>query len=80
MTLKMQMSLGLKGAMSVFPLLTFAVAIVWLVYVSKYQDKGPDPDRDGSTNVEKYTICYQGLVATVLLYFIFKHHAELMFD
>jgi hypothetical protein len=80
MIVKMQMSLGLKGIFSLFPTGALAGLITWLVYVIRYADKGPAPDGNGATNVEKSTIAFQTVVATVLLYFVLHHHANLIMN
>ena len=76
----MQMSLGLKGLFSLFPVGALAGLIAWLVFVAKYADEGPAPDGNNATNVEKSTVAFQALVATVLLYFVFHHHMHLMYN
>jgi len=64
-----------------------AAAVAWFIYVARWQKHHSDniADDDGNSISEaefykatvrsqEYTICFQALVASVLLYFAFRHH------
>ena len=66
--------------LSLFPVGAVVALIFWFVYVGKYANDGPDSANDakGKTNQDKYTIAYQAVVATVLLYLMLHNHTKLL--
>lgn len=82
--------MGFEGVSFLFLLGAVAAAVAWIVYVAKFNiDLYTKVDKtktvaqnvsDGTIplsatfTVEQYTICYQALVASVLLYLCFKYH------
>ena len=64
--------------LSLFPVGAFVALIFWFVYVGRYANEGPYPDEKDKTNQDKYTIAYQAVVATVLLYLMFHNHTKLL--
>lgn len=66
----------------VFLLGAVAAAIAWMVYVAKWNIDVYNPVADGTKGAlsardelsdERFTICYQAVVASVLLYFALRH-------
>lgn len=66
--------------LSIIPVGTLVALIFWFVYVGKYANDGPDTSNDvnGRTNQDKYTIAYQAVVATVLVYLLLKDQMTLI--
>jgi len=79
--------MGFEGIAYVFLLGAVAAVIAWMVFVARYnidyynklEDKtvvehlDDTPAKDTQT-INQYTICFQAVVASLLLYFCFKYH------
>ena len=81
--------MGFEGIAYVFLLGAVAAVIAWMVFVAKYNldfynqldektidahiENGDLTPKDAQT-VNQYTICFQAVVASLLLYFCFKYH------
>lgn len=68
----------------IFLLGAIAAAIAWMVYVAKWNVNVYNKVADGTISgselnaqdelaAARYTICYQAVVASVLIYFAFRH-------
>jgi divalent metal cation (Fe/Co/Zn/Cd) transporter len=82
--------MGFEGVAFLFLLGAVAAAVAWMVYVAKFnidyyrKVNSNMTVADNITNnnitlkntltVDQYTICYQALVVSLLLYFSFKYH------
>ena len=81
--------MGFEGVSFLFLLGGIAAAVAWMVYVAKFninlytkidkdKTKGDNiPDNVTLTDfltIDQYTICYQAVVASLLLYFCFRYH------
>lgn len=76
--------MSLHGISYVFALLALAAGVAWIYYVMKAVDKnriggeegkGKDThDRSASAQVDTVTTMFEGTVAALLLYCVFRHH------
>ena len=76
--------MSLHGISYVFALLALAAGIMWIYYVMKAVDKnriggedgkGEDGKDDSTTSqVDTVTTMFEGTVAALLLYCVFRHH------
>ena len=66
----------------VFLVGAIAAAVAWFYYVARWQKHHNDDINDAdlsdfekaNVRADQYTICFQALVASCLLYFVFRHH------
>jgi hypothetical protein len=82
--------MGFEGVSFLFLLGAISAVVAWLVYVSKFNIDfyrkvdnsitvaanvaGGNITVKDTLTVDQYTICYQAVVASLLLYFAFKNH------
>ncbi len=79
-----QVLITLSSLSYVLMLLTFAVAFVWVYYVSQAVDQGIIGDNDGlgstglgdtnGTSLSTVEVMYQATIISTLIYFMFRHH------
>lgn len=70
----MELSSPVKMVLALLPLAALASAVAWLVYAIKFGediDNNVIPDTD--KEAARSTLAFQGVVATVLLYFAAHH-------
>lgn len=56
----------------ILPYAVLVAVVFWVVYVAKYSEFGSQADAKGHTNQEKYNIAFQAVVATFIVYFLFR--------
>jgi len=64
--------------LSTLPLAATAAVVVWVVYAANFaNDIRKDDPTFGQENYYRATICFQAIVATILLYFAAHHGLNL---
>ena len=79
--------MGMDALGYTFIITAVAAAIAWLVYVVRAVDNkvlgdeevSENPEKEekqskGATNLRTVEVCFQAVVASVLLYFVARHH------
>ena len=80
--------MGMNALGYTFIITAIAAAIAWIVFVAYAagnhvlgDEVNPSPDSEkskkqgkGATNLETADVCFQAVVASVLLYFVARHH------
>ena len=57
-----------------FVLGALAAAVAWIYYVAVANKDGELGDDSGEDSLETATVCFQATVASILLYFVTRHH------
>jgi len=70
----MELSSPVKMVLALLPLAALAAAVAWLVYAIKFgQDVDDNVVAAADREAYRSTLAFQGVVATVLLYFAAHH-------
>ena len=56
----------------VLPYAVLVAVVFWIVYAAKYSEFGPQQDGKGRTNQERFNMAFQAIVATFIVYFLFR--------
>ena len=70
---KMRRSSVLKMLLGLLPLFALASAVTWIVYTANYAQQDNKQSDAAQKFIDQSTIAFQGVVATVLIYFV-SHH------
>ena len=66
--------MGMNALGYTFIVTALAAAIAWIVYVAKSVNNDTVGSNDAGAELETITVCFQAVVASVLLYFVARHH------
>lgn len=66
--------MGMNALGYTFILTALAAGIAWIVYVAKSVNNDQLGNNGKVAELETATVCFQGVVASVLLYFVARHH------